>query len=240
MHTVNQTHDASLKSWIQSANDPGTDFPIQNLPFCVFHHSSDGATIGVGIGDQILNLKRAAGLGLLSDNFVETVSQPTLNSLMGVASSDQSRLCAAISELLSESTNSDREALEKSLVSQSDVSFVLPCTIGDYTDFYASVFHATNVGSMFRPGQPVAAQLQIHPDRLSRTSLQRRRQRHRIPAAHRATVPGRRRTARQRDLPANCWTTNWKWAASWLKETQLGKTISISQAEDHLFGLTLA
>ena len=238
MHTVNQTHDADLTSWIQSANESGTDFPIQNLPFCVFHHSSDDAAIGVGIGDQILNLKRAAKLGLLSDNFVETVSQSSLNSVMSLAVSDRNRLRAAISELLSEGTSTDREALEQTLVPQSDVAFALPCTIGDYTDFYASIYHATNVGNMFRPGNallpnykhiPIGYHGRASSVVVSGTEFPR-------PVGQLSPSEDGGSPTRSAcklldyELEVACFVA---------QGNQLGETISINEAEDHLFGLAL-
>jgi len=155
MYTVNATHEPTTRSWIESANTSSTDFPIQNLPYCVFEKQGLPPSIGIGIGDQILNLRICAELGLFSDHFVDALSQPTLNQLMSLPADDLSKLRRLVFGLLIENSSHDRESVEKALVFQSDVTFLMPCVIGDYTDFYASVFHATNVGSMFRPDNPL-------------------------------------------------------------------------------------
>ena len=155
MQNLNSTHDVNLKSWIETASDPNTDFPIQNLPFCVFQKSTEAPSIGVGIGDQILNLRVAGELGLLGDQFIDVVSQTTLNAIMGTSPSARHELRGVISGLLSADTTADRDVIAKAMLFQSDVRYLLPCTIGDYTDFYASIYHATNVGSMFRPNNPI-------------------------------------------------------------------------------------
>jgi fumarylacetoacetase len=155
MFPIDHTHDASLQSWVESANDSASNFPIQNLPFCVFEKSGIQPSIGVGIGDQILNLRTCAELGLLDNRWAKAVSQPTLNQVMQFSVDQRRDLRHAISNLLFHETTADRAALDKAMVYQSDVQFLLPVTIGDYTDFYASIYHATNVGSMFRPDNPI-------------------------------------------------------------------------------------
>jgi fumarylacetoacetase len=152
---LNATHDTGLRSWVESANDADTDFPIQNLPFGVFRR--DTTSIGVAIGDQILNLgacKKAGLLSVLAVEIQQACMQESLNQLMSLGASHWSALRSRVSSLLRVGAT-EREEVKRALVPMNAVDMLLPASIGDYTDFYASVFHATNVGSMFRPDNPL-------------------------------------------------------------------------------------
>ena len=159
------TCDPSLRSWVRSANRPGTDFPVQNLPFGVFRHSNSAqASIGVAIGDEVVNLRGIADDDLLAgidQKTVEACRQETLNALMGLGRSHATQLRLRLSELLrnypveSNWNSFDRELVEKHLLAQKDVRMLVPAAIGDYTDFYASIDHASRVGAIFRPDQPL-------------------------------------------------------------------------------------
>ena len=141
---LNDTLDPALQSWVESANDPRTDFPIQNLPFGRFRGARDEDwRIGVAIGDQILDL-RAAGL---IDSF-------DMNRLMRLAPEPRRALRHALSEGL-RTGSPMRSAWQGALRRQSAVEMGLPCHIGDYTDFYTSIHHATTVGRQFRPDNPL-------------------------------------------------------------------------------------
>jgi fumarylacetoacetase len=140
----------ALRSWVESANGH-RDFPLENLPFGVFRIGAGEGRIGTAIGDQILDLAGCQAAGLISE---WSCTRNTLNELMSRGREASRRLRMRLGELLSESSP-DREAVSKHLLSQRDVDMVLPCAIGDYTDFYASIHHATNVGSMFRPDNPL-------------------------------------------------------------------------------------
>ncbi|MEM7353711.1 MAG: fumarylacetoacetase [Acidobacteriota bacterium] len=158
-HALNKTHDPALRSWVASANEPGSDFPIQNLPFGVFRPSdgSRAARVGVAIGDQILDVAACHELGLLSGQAAEAAAacdQPSLNALMALGAASWSALRAALSELLSEGS-SQREKASQALVAMDEAAMQMPAEVGDYTDFYCSIYHATNVGSMFRPDNPL-------------------------------------------------------------------------------------
>ena len=133
---IDHTHDPALRSWVESANEPGCDFPIQNLPFATFRHAT-GPHVGVAIGDRILDV-------------TEALQIPSMRSLMAMPKADRVILRRRISTLLSETP-----AAASHLVPMAEVELLLPCEIGDYTDFYASIHHATNVGSMFRPDNPL-------------------------------------------------------------------------------------
>jgi fumarylacetoacetase len=153
---LNSTHDPALTSWVESANLPETDFPIQNLPFGLFN-SSTTLAIGVAIGDRILDLDRAAQAGLLdglSQKTVDACSALSLNRLMGLGPRHWSPLRKCLSDLL-RSGSEHQASVEPLLVPMADTEMRMPARIGDYTDFYASIHHATNVGRLFRPDNPL-------------------------------------------------------------------------------------
>lgn len=159
MTRLNDTHDPQLRSWLQAANLPGCDFPIQNLPFGVFRRRGSGATWrgGVAIGDQILDLAAAADGGVFAGSAVETLHAargPTLNALMALGAPAWSALRGALSVALRAGARAE-SALRRCLLPQADAELALPALIGDYTDFYASIHHATRVGALFRPDQPL-------------------------------------------------------------------------------------
>ena len=156
---LNETHNPALKSFVASANDGITDFPIQNLPFAVFRRSGSDEPFrgGVAIGDQILDLARLNRSRLLSGDAAascEAASATTLNALMAQGTAAASALRLALSRLLRAGA-ADEGEMQACLVSQSDAEFALPARIGDYTDFYTSVYHATNIGRQFRPDNPL-------------------------------------------------------------------------------------
>ncbi|MDA8017750.1 MAG: fumarylacetoacetase [Thermoanaerobaculia bacterium] len=157
----NETHDPSLRSWIASANEPDTDFPIQNLPFGVFRSDElEADRVGVAIGDQIVDVwacREAGafeGLGADADEAARACAGPTLNALMGMEPRYWSALRRALQRLLRDDADEAARA-RMVLVAADSVQMVLPVDIGDYTDFYCSIHHATNVGSMFRPDNPL-------------------------------------------------------------------------------------
>jgi fumarylacetoacetase len=161
--TINQTHDPQLRCWVASAHDPGTDFPIQNLPFGMFRRtgSAEAPRAGIAIGDQILDLSACLREGLFDGTAAEAAQacdQPALNALLALGPDSWSALRQAISELLREdgaAYRRDPEIGTKILTPMHAAELLLPVQVGDYTDFYASVHHATNVGSMFRPDNPL-------------------------------------------------------------------------------------
>jgi len=146
---TDETHDPALVSWVASANVTGADFPIQNLPFAVFRRAGEAARIGVAIGGQILDLALCGRAGLLPHR--EICGADSLRPLMALAPASRSALRRSVSELL----RSDRPERPELLVPMAAAELELPCTIGDYTDFYASIHHAENVGRVFRPDNPL-------------------------------------------------------------------------------------
>ena len=156
MPHLDQTHDPSLRSWVDSANEPGCDFPIQNLPFGVFKPAgtSDPPQIGVAIGERVLDLNRcvhASILGSISEEESGALCAQSLNPLMGLGAASRASVRNAVSEFL----RVDQPQHNQMLRAMEDVDLLTPALIGDYTDFYASIHHATNVGSMFRPDNPL-------------------------------------------------------------------------------------
>lgn len=156
---LNETHDQTLTSWVQSANEVGSEFPIQNLPFAVFKEKNDTSIFrgGVAIGDQIVDLRALAETTLFDGDVrkaLNACSLPTLNDFMAMGADVWSALRLALSRALREGS-SFQSAIEACLVPQSEVEYDLPCVIGDYTDFYTSIYHATSVGKLFRPDNPL-------------------------------------------------------------------------------------
>ena len=160
MTALDRTHAAELRSWVDSANAADADFPIQNLPFGAFRVRATGAErVGMAIGDRILDLAEAADRGLLEGTSAEVVRAcggRRLNALMALGRYAARTLRAAASDLLRADVDAGlRSQVEPALLPSADVDMLLPADIGDYTDFYASIEHATNVGSMFRPDNPL-------------------------------------------------------------------------------------
>ena len=142
--TLDETHDATLASWVESANDPATDFPLQNLPFGRFRASiGEPWRVCTAIGDQVLDLD-AVGL-------IETQD---MNRLMAAGAASRRALRLALSRGLRRGSEL-RTRFAAALHAQADLELGLPCHIGDYTDFYTGIHHATTVGKLFRPDSPL-------------------------------------------------------------------------------------
>ena len=157
---LDQTHDLALTSWVSSAQAAGTDFPIQNLPLGVFAAADGRIGVGVAIGDQVLDLRVARDAGLLTDlsaAVAATLEGRSLNALIALGRPALAAVRAAVQGVLRADTEAGRMAqrVPALLQTMASVQMQLPVAIGDYTDFYASVDHATNVGSMFRPDNPL-------------------------------------------------------------------------------------
>jgi len=154
---LNETHDPSLSSWVASANSSDTDFPIQNLPFCVFRPRGSAQAFrgGVAIGDQILDLAALGdaleGASDAARSAAALAARDSLNALMDAGPEAWSALRLALSRLLRSSATPRPQAL----VPQADAEYAVPAKIGDYTDFYTSIHHATTVGKLFRPDNPL-------------------------------------------------------------------------------------
>ena len=152
MSKIDETHDPARKSWVESANGH-PDFPVQNLPLGVFSVGNDSARIGCAIGDMILDLKALANAGMVDEHWKLALGLSTLNAWFAHGPADATALRKRLSELLSEEQH--KAAVQPLLIPMDRATMHLPCAIGDYTDFYVGIHHATNVGKQFRPDNPL-------------------------------------------------------------------------------------
>jgi fumarylacetoacetase len=141
--------DAAVTSWVESAQ--GSDFPIENLPLGIFSVGHRRRKAGVAIGDYVLDLVGIADL--LDEDWREDLSQPVLNGWLARGLDAQRALRERLTELLSDERY--RDDVEDELIGQTEARMHVPCFVGDYTDFYVGIHHATNVGKQFRPDNPL-------------------------------------------------------------------------------------
>ena len=223
---LDATHDAGLKSWVESANEPGCDFPIQNLPFGIFKRrgAKESPRGGVAIGDQILDL---AALDIKTGS--------TLNGLAGMGRPAWRRLRRQLSTGLSAKKADKRFA--RHLVPMKQAELFLPLAIGDYTDFFTGIHHASNMGRMLRPDNPLLPNYKWVPIGyhgrsssivVSGTQVVRPRGQVKPPDASEPVFGPSKRLDYEAELgfvvgPGNA----------------LGKPVEVADALDHLFGVVL-
>ena len=234
---LNETHDPARRSFVEAANAPGNDFPIQNLPFGVFRPAPGAASrVGVAIGDQILDVAAAASsFGGPAAAAAKACAAPLLNHLMALGPQAWSALRLALSRGLS----ADRgdKSLSRHLTPMAQAEILLPVGIGDFTDFYASIFHATNVGRMLRPDNPLMPNYKYLPVayhgrassiRVSGTPVKRPQgQRKRADEAAPSYGPSRNLDF---ELELGFYIG---------VPSELGDTIGVGQAAEHVFGFCL-
>src|SRR5579862_5467667 len=147
------------KSWVDSANEPEGGFPLQSLPYCVFASQDGPARIGVGIGDFILDLARCEQDGLLNGvpaGVRAACGKPTLNALISSDSEEHAALRERLMDLAGEDAGAAvREDVRGGLATRAEATLLKPFESANYTDFYASIHHATRVGRLFRPDNPL-------------------------------------------------------------------------------------
>jgi fumarylacetoacetase len=238
---VNGTHDPALRSWVDGANLPSTDFPIQNLPFAAFRRAGSDQPFrgGVAIGDQILDLRSVHLRGSVANSVgavLDACGEPTLNRFMAMGSAASSSLRAWLSEVLRRGSPHAAQ-LRADLVPQSEAEFSLPASIGDYTDFYASIHHATTVGAQFRPDNPLLPNYQWIPiayhGRSSSIGVSEQ-------AFHRPIGQSMPRGAHTPVLgPSQRMDFELEVGMFIGAGNALGTAISIEDAEQHIFGLCL-
>src|SRR6266478_9982216 len=156
MTALDETHDPKRLSFEVSANSH-FNFPLQNLPFGVFSPPGGGSRGGIAIGDMILDLRLAVANGLFDGEFTDAAkaaSNPTLNGFLALGREPRSRLRRQIFALLSQGS-AEETRVRACLHRASDCALHLPVRIGDYTDFYVGIHHATAVGKLFRPDNPL-------------------------------------------------------------------------------------
>jgi fumarylacetoacetase len=169
--TLDETHDPGLWSWVESANVDGTDFPIQNLPFGCFRTRGEGASsrVGVAIGDQIVDVAAVHEAGLLrgiADDVHPQFFHTGLNALMGAGPEMRRGLRRRLSELLREGNDElhrDPRMAASALIPMQKADLLLPAHVPDFTDFYAGIEHAQNVGRMLRPDEPLLSNYKYVP-----------------------------------------------------------------------------
>ena len=240
---IAMTNDPTRTSWVTSANDPNTDFPIQNLPFGVFRRrgAAEPARVGVAIGSMVFDVGVAATI--LGSQFeglsacVVACGQDSLNALMALGRGALTAFRGAIGNALDARNMEASSALRGALVPIGDCELLLPAQVGDYTDFYASVYHATNVGGMFRPDSPLLPNYKYVPigyhGRASSMVAS--------DAAVRRPVGQRKgpndaepSVGPSRSLDYECEVGVFIGAGN-----AIGDTIPLAQAEQHMFGLCL-
>ena len=157
-NSIDETHRAELVSWVEGAQARETDFPIQNLPLGCFRTAGRAARPGIAIGDSILDLAATRRAALLSHDLAELVTlctdERSLNPLLAAGADVLLELRRETSRVLRIDTSEGERARaerKRLLVPMAGAELLVPARVGDYTDFYASIHHATNVGSMFRP-----------------------------------------------------------------------------------------
>ena len=241
MPTLNATHDPRLTSWVASANGGQTDFPIQNLPFAVFRRrgSAEAWRGGVAIGNQIVDMAAAVAAGVFSgaaEAPARAAGQSTLNDLMQMGPQPSSDLRQALSKALQ--TGSAQEvALKACLVPQAEAEYRVPARIGDYTDFYTSVHHATNIGKQFRPDNhllpnykwvPIGYHGRSSSIGVSGQQFKRPRGQTMAPGADAPVFKPCARLDIELEMGVFVGQPN-----------ELGEPVGIEQAEDHIFGIVL-
>lgn len=237
---MNKTHDPTLRSWVASAN-ADTDFPIQNLPHGVFRRAGTQEMWrgGVAIGDQVLDLQAVLAARLLPAAVLEVASKAAaapLNEYMALKADMRRALRAELSALL-DVHSANREPAGACLVPASACEFALPARIENFSDFYSSLHHATNVGAQFRPDNPVLPNYKWLPVgytgrtssiRPSGVDLRRPKGQIKLPDAEAPIYAPSRRLDYEVELGLIVGPGN-----------ELGRPIACADADDHLFGVCL-
>ncbi len=247
--TLDRTHDAALRSWVASANDDATDFPLQNLPLGMFRRAggrSDGGADagafgpGVALGDQIVDLRAATDAGLLpaalADAVAEVAAHGGWNPFLARGRALRQALREALSDALREGAPR-RADWQATLVPQADAAQALPCKVGDYTDFYAGIHHATTIGGFFRPDNPLLPNYKWVPigyhGRASSLG----------PSGQRFPRPNGQTRGPQDEAPAfgPCKRLDYELEVGAFVATgnPQGRPVPVAEAEDHLAGLVL-
>ena len=245
MTNLDKTHDTKRRSWVQSANSvegqPESDFPIQNLPHGVFRrkNSQEEWRGGIAIGDQILDIRAAILAGLMPvqvKDAAQMAAASSLNDYMGITTEQRRGFRNVVSDLLVEGSPHELKAAA-CLVPQSEVEYSLPARINNFSDFYSSIHHATNVGALFRPDNPILPNYRWLPvGYTGRTSSIR-------VSGYNATRPHGQIKSPEADAPTYepCKRLDYEVELGILvgRGNQLGTPISIKEADEHVFGVCL-
>ena len=226
----------SLSSWVEVP--AGSDFTLANLPYGIFSTETRPRRVGVAIGGHIVDLQAVADGGFFDEiAFPKFVfAQPTLNEFMAQGRPVWRAVRARLTELLA-GNFPEKDRLEPTLVPQSEATLHLPMAVGNYTDFYASEFHATNVGKLFRPDQPLMPNYKHLPVAyhgrassvvVSGTDFHRPRGQMLPPNAEKPEFGPSRALDFELEL-----------AAVVGGDSALGEVVKTTDADDHLFGFVL-
>lgn len=238
---MNKANDPRLTSWIEV--DANSDFPIQNLPFGIFKTKSSSPRVGVAIGKQVLDLAILNKLGyfenLKIDNAIFT--NQYLNDFISLGKALTTAVRERVSQLLNSSNaelRDNKEAREKAVHYQQDVQMLMPVNVRDYTDFYSSIDHATNVGTMFRDPNnalfpnwkhlPVGYHGRASSITISGTPFHRPK--------------GQTKAADQENpVFGPCKLLDFELETAFIigKSTTLGESVSTAKADDYIFGMVL-
>jgi len=238
--SLNETHDPARKSFVESANAPDCDFPIQNLPFGVFRPAATPNAplrVGVAIGDQILDLAAAGpSFGGLAAETARSGAAPFLNVLMSVGPQAWSALRLALSRALS-TEHGNPASMRPHLIPMKDAELRLPVAFRNFTDFFASVFHASNAGRMFRPDNPLMPNYKYVP-----VAYHSRASSVRVSGTPVKRPQGQRKGANE-DAPSYGPSRNLDFELELGVfigfGSELGQTVPIGRAADHVFGYCL-
>jgi fumarylacetoacetase len=244
---LDRTHDATVKSWLASANEPDCDFPLQNLPYAIFRRKGDAEAFraGIALGDQVIDLaallreRRLSGLAMQA---AVACTQASLNEFFAMGPDAWRALRHAVSALFEARAEIapavlDTDVLRRCLVPQALVEYSLPARIGDYTDFYTSIDHARNIVKLLRPDSALSPNFQWMPvayhGRVSSIGMSgqqvRRPLGQRLAAGHSAPeVAACARLDYELELGIFIGVGN-----------QQGEPIPVARAEQHVFGLCL-
>jgi fumarylacetoacetase len=233
------THDPALRSWVESANAPDSDFPVQNLPLGRFRRAGADEPLrcGVAIGDQVLDLKLALQLSPWPDGVPELLAPLAAGDLaafMALGRPAWKMLRAALSAALAEGSDT-APFLELCLLPQTQAEMALPCRVGDYTDFYTGIHHALTVGKLMRPDHPLLPNYKWVPigyhGRASSVTLGGPVKRPHGQTRSSGDTPHFGPSQRlDYELELGLWVG---------VGNELGTPVSMAQAEERLFGVTL-
>jgi fumarylacetoacetase len=236
---LNETHDPTRRSFVASANAPGCDFPIQNLPFGVFRPApGQQPRVGVAIGDQILDIVMAAfHFDGLAGEAARVCGAPFLNSMMSLGPEAWSALRLSLSRALSAESGAS-SLLHPYLIPMTQAEVMMPVAFRNFTDFFASIFHASNAGRMFRPDNPLMPNYKYVP-----VAYHSRASSVRISG----TVPIRRPNGQRKSPteaapsfgPSRNLDFELEFGAFIGTGNELGKSVPVGQAAEHIFGYCL-
>lgn len=228
---IDKTHDPKLACWVEGAQGHA-QFPVQNLPYGIFSHGDDRRRVGVAIGEHVLDVAAIADL-LTVDR--DALSRVTLNALFALPASERLALRHQLSDILCDAGRKD--AVSPHLHPAAECTMHLPAAIGDYTDFYVGIHHATNIGKLFRPDNPLLPNYKYVPIGYHGRASSIR------PSGVPVRRPSGQRKPPEADAPVVGASARLDYELElgvWIGEgNDLGTPIPIGEAADHIAGFCL-